>query len=172
MTARRNKATIPALTAIAAAAIAVSAYSGSSSPQGYSPVQPIAYPHPAHVVKAGMNCLYCHFSAAKSPDPGLPSVSTCMACHYTVKSDSKEVQALQGYSDRKQPIPWVRIHILPEYVQFPHMRHVNAGVTCQTCHGQVQEMARVEQAESLNMGWCVSCHIEKRVRYDCATCHY
>ena len=58
-----------------------------------------------------------------------------------------------------KPIPWVRIHKLPEYVHFPHTRHVNAGVTCQTCHGQIQKMDRVYQFASLNMGWCVSCHV-------------
>jgi hypothetical protein len=39
------------------------------------------------------------------------------------------------------------------------MRHVNAGVTCQNCHGQVQKMPQVFQYASLNMGWCVSCHV-------------
>src|SRR4030095_2646780 len=58
-----------------------------------------------------------------------------------------------------KPIPWVRIHKVPEYVHFPHTRHVNVGVTCQTCHGQVQKMDRVRQFASLNMGWCVSCHL-------------
>jgi len=49
---------------------------------------------------------------------------------------------------------------VPDYVTFPHMRHVNAGVTCQTCHGKIQEMERVYQAASLNMGWCVNCHVK------------
>jgi hypothetical protein len=53
----------------------------------------------------------------------------------------------------------VRIHKVPEYVHFPHMRHVNAGVTCQTCHGQIQNMPQVYQYSSLNMGWCVNCHL-------------
>jgi hypothetical protein len=172
MTVRRNRATIPGLFAIAAAAIALSAYSGASSPQGRTPKQPIDFPHPAHVQKAGMNCLYCHFSANKSPDPGLPAVSTCMGCHTLVLPNSPEVQKLAGYASRGEPIPWERVHKLPEYVQFPHMRHVNAAVTCQTCHGNIQEMPTVTQAESLNMGWCISCHVENKVRYDCATCHY
>ena len=172
MTARRNRATLPALFAIAAAAIALSAYSGSSSPQGYSPVQPINFPHPLHVQKAGMNCLYCHFSANKSPDPGLPAVATCVACHNMVKTESPEIKKLKEYEAKGEPIPWIRMHSVPQYVQFPHMRHVNADVSCQTCHGNVQEMNRVYQAETLNMGWCVSCHIEKKARYDCASCHY
>jgi hypothetical protein len=169
---RGNRATTPGLFVIAAAAIALSAYSGGSSPQGRSPTQPIAFPHPAHVVKAEMNCVYCHFSANKSPDPGMPAVATCMGCHQLVMPASPEIQKLKQYSDSKTPIPWVRIHSVPEYVQFPHVRHVNSGVSCQTCHGNVQEMNQVYQQESLNMGWCVSCHIENKVRYDCATCHY
>jgi Zn ribbon nucleic-acid-binding protein len=57
-------------------------------------------------------------------------------------------------------------------VRFPHMRHVNAGVTCQDCHGNVQDMTQVYQAKSLNMGWCVNCHVQRKARYDCSSCHY
>ena len=64
-----------------------------------------------------------------------------------------------GLGPNAKPIPWIRIHKVPEYVHFPHMRHVNAGVTCQTCHGQIQKMNQVYQYASLNMGWCVSCHL-------------
>ena len=71
-----------------------------------------------------------------------------------------------------RPIPWVRIHKVPDYVNFPHMRHVSAGVTCQTCHGEVQKMNQVFQYASLNMGWCINCHIENKARYDCSVCHY
>jgi hypothetical protein len=115
---------------------------------------------------------------------------------------SEEIKKLQGFAPAGQPdkwkaIPWERIHKLPEYVHFPHMRHVNAGVTCQMCHGAVQGMAQVSQASSLNMGWCVNCHVKgyklsdglmaagdsagaraaanvepKKARYDCAICHY
>src|SRR5213078_2057461 len=160
--------------------VILSAYSGASSSQHRSPVQPINFPHPIHVQKLGMNCLYCHFSANKSPDPGLPAVSTCIGCHNLVgpqrpASDlgpartSTEIQKLYKFADvagmgagmgqKAKPIPWVRIHKVPEYVHFPHMRHVNAGVTCQTCHGQIQKMPQVFQYSSLNMGWCVSCHL-------------
>ena len=83
----------------------------------------------------------------------------------------------RGISAAGTPIPWVRVHKVPDYVQFPHMRHVNAGVTCQTCHGQVQKMTRVYQYAPLNMGWCINCHIGNvnpawKARYDCSTCHY
>jgi hypothetical protein len=162
-------------------------YWGGSTPQGRAPIQPIAFPHPRHVQTLGMNCLYCHFSANKAMDPGLPAVNTCMGCHTVVTAQrpaldglpartSEGIEKLTTYWKNKQPIPWVRVHKVPDYVQFPHMRHVNAGVTCQTCHGQVQQMTRVYQYASLNMGWCVNCHIGNvnpawKARYDCSTCH-
>lgn len=181
MIARRKWTAIPGLFILAAGAVMISAYSGASSSQNRSPVQPIKFPHPVHVQKLGMNCIYCHYSANKSPDPGLPAVATCMGCHSMVGPDrpktdlgekrhSDEIAKLWDYADVKgmgtpglgpnaKPIPWIRIHKVPEYVHFPHMRHVNAGVTCQTCHGQIQKMNQVYQYASLNMGWCVSCHL-------------
>ena len=213
MTSRRKWALVPAFFAIATAAALLSASSGASSSQGFAPVQPINFPHPVHVQTLGMNCLYCHYSANKSPDPGLPAVGTCMGCHTIIGPQrpaidgkpartSEELRKLQAFAPVGQPdkwkaIPWERIHKVPEYVRFPHMRHVNAGVTCQTCHGPVQEMERVYQNASLNMGWCVNCHVNgykpsegllaagdttgaraaesaepKKARYDCAVCHY
>ncbi|MFL5578122.1 MAG: cytochrome c3 family protein [Gemmatimonadaceae bacterium] len=134
-------------------------YSAASSDQGYSPAQPVAFTHPLHVQKLGMNCLYCHNNANKSPDVGMPAVSTCMGCHTVIATGKPEIKRLAAYWNKKQPVPWVRIHKVPEYVHFPHMRHVNAGVTCQTCHGQVQKMNQVYQYASLNMGWCINCHV-------------
>ncbi|HUR91652.1 MAG TPA: cytochrome c3 family protein [Gemmatimonadaceae bacterium] len=177
MKLRRQWAAVPAFLTLAALATIVSAYSGASSSAGNSPTQPVRFPHPVHVQTLKMNCLYCHFAANKSPDPGMPAMSTCMGCHTIVGAGKPEIQKLAGYWNRQQPVPWVRIHKLPEYVKFPHMRHVGGGVSCQTCHGDVQNMQQVSQANSLGMGWCVSCHIGQsnpplRARYDCATCHY
>ncbi|HLA90024.1 MAG TPA: cytochrome c3 family protein [Gemmatimonadaceae bacterium] len=179
------------------------AYSGASGYTNYlgqgtgrSPVQPIAFPHPVHVNTLKMNCVFCHFAAGQSPDPGMPAVGTCMGCHQLVAVDRPEVKKLADYYNRKLPVPWVRVHKLPEYVRFPHMRHINAGVTCQSCHGQVNNMPQVFQYASLNMGWCVSCHVNgyspaeglraagyepdsaalaaprKKATYDCSHCHY
>lgn len=180
---------MPGLLALAIGAVLLSAYSGASSSEGRGPEQPINFPHPVHVQKLGMNCTYCHYAANKSPDAGLPAVSTCMGCHAAIgpqrpARDGKAAYTSDGltrlweYADMKnggvnpKPIPWVRIHKVPDYVQFPHMRHVNGGVSCQTCHGEVQKMPQVYQYSSLNMGWCVNCHVERKVRYDCSTCHY
>jgi len=164
MTQRRKWTAIPGLLLLVIGAVVLSAYSGASSSQGNQPTQPINFPHPRHAgaVKdggLGMNCLYCHNTANKSSDVGMPAVGTCMGCHTIVAAQRPEIQKLAKYAADKRPVPWVRIHKVPEYVHFPHVRHVNAGVTCQTCHGQVQKMAQVYQYASLNMGWCVNCHV-------------
>jgi hypothetical protein len=164
MTQRRKWTAIPGLLLLVIGAVVLSAYSGASSSQGNQPVQPINFPHPRHAgaVKdggLGMNCLYCHNTANKSKDVGMPAVSTCMGCHNIILAQRPEIQKLKKYYDEKRPVPWVRIHKVPEYVQFPHVRHVNAGVTCQSCHGQVQTMNQVYQYASLNMGWCINCHV-------------
>jgi len=182
MTKRRKWTAIPGLFALAVGAVMLSAYAGASSSQHRTVIQPIAFPHTVHVQKLGINCLYCHNAANKSMDPGLPAVSTCMGCHNAIGPDrpandlhgnkpykSPEIQKLYNYANQTAvfagmgpkaiPIPWNRVHKLPEYVHFPHTRHINAGVTCQTCHGQIQNMERVYQFSSLNMGWCVSCHV-------------
>src|SRR5215203_7370370 len=109
MTSRRKWALVPGFVALAGAVALLSAYSGASSSQNFAPEQPIAFPHPVHVQTLGMNCLYCHFSANKSPDPGMPAVGTCMGCHQFVgptrpKTDlgeartSAELQKLWGFA--------------------------------------------------------------------------
>jgi hypothetical protein len=164
MTQRRKWTAIPGLLLLVIGAVVLSAYSGASSSQGSQPAQPINFPHPKHAgaVKdggLGLNCVYCHNTANKSPDVGMPAVNTCMGCHLIVAAAKPEIKKLAKYAADKRPIPWVRIHKVPEYVHFPHVRHVNAGVTCQSCHGQVQKMAQVYQYASLNMGWCINCHV-------------
>ena len=137
MTQRSKWAAIPGLLALAVGAVVLSAYSGASSSQGRGPAQPINFPHPKHAgaVKdggLGLNCLYCHNAANKSLDVGMPAVSTCMGCHNAVAAGKPEIQKLAKYYADKKPVPWERIHKVPDYVHFPHVRHVNAGVTCQT----------------------------------------
>ena len=49
---------------------------------------------------------------------------------------------------------------------FNHAQHVKAGkVSCQECHGKVEEMNRVKQVNDLSMGWCLDCHRTKKVDF-------
>jgi hypothetical protein len=59
----------------------------------------------------------------------------------------------------KRPIPWVKVHDLPDFVHFTHKRHVKAGLECQECHGEVQDDMTVgRRVSELTMGWCLNCH--------------
>ena len=125
---------------------------------GYSPVQPVEFSHKLHAGDLGLDCRFCHFTAERSTFAALPSTQVCMKCHSKVRTDSvKLLQVRATYAENK-PIQWVRVHNLPDYVYFDHSAHLAAGVGCSTCHGRVDRMQRVEQAESLSMGWCVDCH--------------
>lgn len=94
-----------------------------------------------------------------------------------------DLRTMRRDPNRQQtPIAWARIHKLPDFAYFDHRAHVNAKVTCQTCHGPVETMERVRQVETLTMGWCVNCHRGRTATLvagkipnapsDCSTCHY
>jgi cytochrome c7-like protein len=171
-----------------ALALVVSALAGGTSAWTQSfwaslgsragPTQPIQFSHQIHADSLGMNCLYCHYSADKSPIANLPPVSTCMGCHKLARADRPEIMKLTGYFDRGEQVPWVEVYKLPAHVKFNHKRHVRAGVQCEECHGKVQEMKVVYQYSSLKMGWCLSCHRQKLddpnfpTTMDCVACHH
>ena len=136
------------------------------------PVQPIFYRHDIHAGQYQMDCRYCHYAAEVSSSPGLPSLDTCMGCHLLVGGTNPEVAKLREAFANGEPVEWVEVHELPSFVRFPHMRHVNADIECQECHGQVERMPQVYQVSSLTMGWCLSCHQQQSVSTDCTVCHY
>lgn len=126
--------------------------------KGYQPNQPIAFSHALHAGQLGMDCLYCHTNATHSRHSSVPSVDSCMGCHTLVRTDSPEIQKLTEYYENNEPVPWVRIHSLPDHAYFNHAAHINAGVACQECHGPVETMEIVWQYSDLSMGWCMECH--------------
>ena len=137
-----------------------------------APRQPILFSHKLHAGDYKIDCQYCHADARRSSYAGIPSVKRCMGCHQIVAAAKPEVQKLQAHWKDGRPVPWVRIHKVPGFVHFPHKRHVEVGLACQTCHGPVQAMAEVAQVAPLTMGWCVSCHAERRGPLDCVACHH
>src|SRR5713101_5485655 len=82
------------------------------------PIQPIKFPHDIHAGKLGMDCLYCHYGAEKSPVANIPPVSICMGCHKLAVTDRPEVQKLSQYWESGKSIPWVPVYVLPEHVKF------------------------------------------------------
>jgi hypothetical protein len=130
----------------------------TASNQGYAPEQPIPFSHKLHAGQNKIACLYCHSGAEKSRHATIPSLNVCMNCHTVVKTESPYIQKIKEAYSKGKPIEWIRVHELPDYVYFSHKRHVAKGVACETCHGNVKEMDRVEQKGALTMGWCMECH--------------
>lgn len=125
---------------------------------GYAPQQPVPFSHALHAGQLGMDCRYCHSFVEQSGHSNVPSAATCMNCHRQIKGDSPLLAAVRASYESGEPVPWVRIHKAPHYVYFNHAVHVNRGVSCYNCHGNIQEMDVVYHAESHSMGFCLECH--------------
>jgi hypothetical protein len=206
MTGRTRVARLISLV-VATALVGSFAYAFSNVRKGYAPRQPIAFSHkrmagapvietndkgePVNVGGFAIPCVYCHTMAYKGRHSTLPSTAVCMNCHSTVGLDREWVLKMKDYWDRGQPIPWVKVHDLPDFVYFDHSVHLNAVdahgqsklplvdeqgqpmVACQNCHGKVQEMDIVSVQQPFNMQWCLDCHRKPEIRAstDCITCH-
>ncbi len=150
-------------------------------------VQPIPFSHKHHAGKFEIDCQYCHSGTDRSPAAGVPSVELCMGCHSQFPDSYDElsgIRTLKEHWEKREPIAWLQVYRLPEHVQFRHNRHILAEVECQRCHGRVEDHDKVFvfkdtkwwpwglPTQTLEMGWCIQCHREKRVSDDCYTCHY
>jgi len=162
--------------------------------QGYAPEQPIAFSHKLHAGDNKVPCLYCHYGARTSRHAGIPSSSVCMNCHGLLEKQTIEIERFKEAAQLDRPlVAWTKVHNLPDFVYFNHSRHVLSGIVCQSCHGDVETMPRVEQMTELTMGWCLRCHREHadvptntlaraarrfseaptpKTGLDCASCHY
>ena len=149
---------------------------------GYQPDQPIDYSHKFHVGTLGLDCRYCHSFIETSYEANIPSTETCMNCHQNIQKDSEELDKLKASWNDKEPIEWVKVHMLPDYAYFNHSVHLNigqklidsnnngkwdkgeeyeelgVGIGCVSCHGRVDQMEVVQQVEPLSMSWCLDCH--------------
>jgi len=125
---------------------------------GYRPKQPVLFSHLMHADSLGLDCRYCHSKVETSTVANVPPVQTCMNCHKIIKADSDKLQPVLQSFVTKDPLQWVRVHKLPDFVYFDHSIHLHAGVGCASCHGKINEMLVVTQAEPLSMSWCLDCH--------------
>ena len=123
-----------------------------------SPAQPIAFSHKHHVGDDGIDCRYCHASVEKSAFAGMPSSDVCLTCHSQLFNDAAMLAPLRESARTGQPLKWIRVHDLPDFVFFDHSIHVAKGVGCVECHGRVDRMPRIERVASLDMQWCLGCH--------------
>ena len=145
------------------------------------PDQPLAFPHTIHVQQLGLDCTFCHRNVTNGAAATVPAVAQCMTCHKTVGDDIAEVEKLRSIFAEGGTIDWVRVHRLPDHVQFVHDAHIKffserdgvaPSAVCSTCHGDVGSMTKVKQVRTLKMGDCVDCHRQYNARTDCVACHY
>jgi hypothetical protein len=120
--------------------------------------QPVQFSHKHHAGDDGIDCRYCHTSVETSASAGMPATQTCMNCHSQIWADSPYLEPVRESARTGKPIQWTRVNDLPDYVYFNHSIHINKGVGCATCHGNVAQMPLMYQAASLQMEWCLACH--------------
>jgi len=125
---------------------------------GYAPVQPVPFSHALHAGQLGIDCRYCHSYVEKSGFANLPTAQTCMNCHNQVKTTSPLLAVVRQSYATGQPVPWVEIHRVPDFVYFNHAVHIARGVSCVECHGRIDRMDVVEHAKPLSMSFCLECH--------------
>lgn len=160
----------------------------AGSYEGKDVEQPIEFPHDIHTAVNKINCLYCHTYARRSKVSGIPPTSKCMGCHSVVATDKPRIKQLTEYWEKKQSVPWKKVHDVPDFVHFTHEKHLKKFIfdnaelaenmsvdtvapVCATCHGDLRTMTVAKKVKPLTMGWCVSCHEANGGPGDCWKCH-
>lgn len=127
---------------------------------GLAKEQPVPYSHKQHVGGLGLDCRYCHTSVEESDFATIPPTETCMGCHAQVATESPALESVRASFQNDQPLEWIRVHDLADFVYFNHGIHVKKGIGCETCHGRVDQMPVIAKVETLRMDWCLACHRE------------
>jgi len=136
---------------------------------GHQPRQPVPFSHKLHAGELKLDCRYCHTTVDKAAMAAIPPTATCGNCHggtlvkegatlASVHLTSEKLEPVRVSLETGNPVPWKRVHELPDFVYFNHSAHVNRGVSCVECHGRIDKMEVVYQAKQLSMKWCLDCH--------------
>jgi hypothetical protein len=120
--------------------------------------QPVQFSHEHHVSGLGIDCRYCHTTVESSNFAGIPATKVCMTCHSQVWTNAEILEPVRASWRNNEPIKWTRVHDLPDFVQFNHSIHVQKGIGCYSCHGEVDRMPLMWKVNSLHMQWCLECH--------------
>ncbi len=144
-------------------------YGGPS--RAFGPEQPIPFSHNVHSGVKQIQCQYCHPYVAYSNWPGLPPVEKCLHCHNYIIAKHPWIQKEHQYFDTNTPTPWKKVNYVAEHVLFNHQRHINRNLSCQECHGQVQNLHRLPH-KHWYMEDCITCHRRMNANMDCwLACH-
>ena len=133
--------------------------------------QPIPFNHKQHI-GFDMKCAECH----PNPEPGdrmtFPATEKCMECHRIIAKGKSSIQKLVEFAKAKKPVPWTRIYVVSAWVFWNHRSHLDAGIKCESCHGEVSKMeVVVATANVTTMAGCVDCHKKSEASTGCQFCH-
>lgn len=149
---------------------------------GYAPLQPIPFSHKLHAGDMDIDCQYCHTGVTTSRHATIPAASVCMNCHSVARKNKDDIKKLTELYESGEQIEWKRVHKVPDFAYFNHSVHVNKGIDCSSCHGDVRSMEVIKQASSFTMASCLNCHRDAHARLpelpdikkgpeNCAACH-
>lgn len=122
--------------------------------------QPVPFSHLLHVTGFEIDCRYCHATVERAPTAGMPDTRTCVPCHNPTWYEGPWFEPVRRSIATGQPIQWRRVNDLPDHVFFNHAVHVQRGMPCASCHGNVAQMHVVYQTAPLTMAWCLECHMD------------
>lgn len=157
---------------------------------------PIRFSHNIHVEGEELECTDCHGSvtnSVRSSDVNLPEESTCFDCHEPndAMEDPDEADPpaecstchpgyVADFPDGTEDFTETHLARLapptPEipapHLKFNHKTHLDKGVQCSTCHGDVGKLDLATRDNAMpTMGTCLSCHDGKQAPAECRTCH-
>jgi hypothetical protein len=135
------------------------------------PAQPLPFSHRLHAGDKQIGCVVCHSGVANSPSAGIPPLQTCMLCHEHIIREYPYIRELRRHYEQNIPVIWTQVDTLHEYAFFNHQMHVQRGIDCGHCHGDVKAMDRIYQFNPFHMGFCIQCHRDYGASHDCLTCH-
>jgi hypothetical protein len=138
-----------------------------------APEQPLPFSHKTHTAVGKLVCQDCHPTPVKfGAEMGFPPTAKCMACHILIAKEKPAIQKLAELAAAKQPIPWVRVYRLADFVFFDHRYHLMNQAKCQDCHGPVAEQdVTTDELGATKMIFCQSCHTRTKASGGCGTCH-
>lgn len=144
--------------------------------------QPFPFNHQLHAGTREIDCKYCHRGVEKGNTAGVPSIADCWSCHQNLMGEGSNKESvlkrpnvqrlLKDYVEKKQEIKWYKVYDMPEHVKFPHRAHINAGIDCTKCHGDLKQQPVVQMQQKMHMGFCIECHRQNNAPVDCTVCHY
>jgi uncharacterized membrane protein len=135
------------------------------------PAQPVPFSHKKHVA-LGLECEGCHSNPEAGKMMTFPATSVCMQCHEVVATNKPAIQQLTEFAKSGQAVPWVRVYEVTPGVNWGHRTHLQAGVQCVMCHGDVSKLDVMTQLTAVtSMASCINCHQAHSAGTTCHTCH-